>query len=70
MGSTYTALIQQDGAWWVGWVKELSGVNSQGSTREELVQNLCSALEEAIKMNCQDAEEAAGDDYEEVSLEV
>ena len=70
MGATYTALIQRDGDWWVGWVKELSGVNSQGKTREELIQNLGSALEEALQMNRKDAEEAAGDHYEEVSLEV
>ena len=38
--------------------------------REELVQNLGSALEEALPMNRQDAEEAAGDDYEAVNLEV
>ena len=62
MSSTYTALIQQDGEWWLGWIKELSGVNSQGKTEEELVQNLSSALKEALSMNHQDAEE--------VSLEV
>ncbi|MDP6549591.1 MAG: type II toxin-antitoxin system HicB family antitoxin [Dehalococcoidia bacterium] len=51
MNSTYTALIQRDGDWWIGWVKEISGVNSQGRNREELVENLRSALEEALQMN-------------------
>ena len=31
------------------------GVNSQGATREELLDNLCSALREAIEMNRADA---------------
>ena len=70
MNSTYTALIQRDGDWWIGWVKEISGVNSQGRTREELVENLRSALEEALRMNRDDAEAAASGDYEEVSMTV
>ena len=68
MSSTYNALIQHDGDWWIGWVKEISGVNSQAKTREELLENLRSALGEALEMNCQEAEEAATGDYEEVSL--
>ena len=70
MSSTFTALVKRDGQWWIGWVKELGGVNSQGRTREELVENLRSALKEALAMNCQDAEEAAVGDYEELSLTV
>ena len=70
MHSTYTALIQQNGGWWIGWVKEISGVNSQGKTREELVEKLRSALTEAIRMNCEDAEAAASGEFEEVSLGV
>ena len=70
MSSTYTALIQHDGDWWIGWVKEIAGVNSQGKSREELMENLQSALGEALKMNCEDAEASAMDEYEEVSLTV
>jgi predicted RNase H-like HicB family nuclease len=44
------------------------GVNSQGSTREELLDNLRDALEEALEMNRAEARSAAGDTYEEVSL--
>jgi predicted RNase H-like HicB family nuclease len=49
--NNYTALIQRDGPWWVGWIEEIPGVNSQGATREELLENLHSALHEAIEMN-------------------
>ena len=40
MAANYTAVIQQHGAWWIGWVEEVPGVNSQGRTREELLDNL------------------------------
>ena len=51
MPAKYTAIIQQSGEWWIGWVKEIPGVNSQGNTREELLENLRDALEEALEMN-------------------
>ena len=49
MSAKYTALIQRDGPWWIGWIQEISGVNAQGATREELLDNLQSALQEAIQ---------------------
>ncbi len=68
MNTSYTAVIQQDGEWWIGWVEEIPGVNSQGSTREELLDNLRDALEEALEMNREDARSAASGAFEEVSL--
>ncbi len=69
MAATYTAVVQQDGEWWIGWVEEVPGVNSQGQTREELLDNLRDALEEAIEMNREEARAAATGSYEEVSLQ-
>jgi predicted RNase H-like HicB family nuclease len=68
MAVNYTAVVQQDGKWWIGWVEEVPGVNSQGATREELLDNLRDALDEALEMNRQDAKAAAVGEYEEVSL--
>ena len=68
MASGYKAVIQKDGDWWVGWVEEIPGVNSQGATREELLENLRSALQEALEMNRADALAAATGAYEEVSI--
>jgi predicted RNase H-like HicB family nuclease len=65
---TYTAIIRKDEGWWIGWVEEISGVNSQGRTRSELVKNLRSALREALEMNREEALALAGDDYEETLL--
>lgn len=68
MSSNYTAVVRQDGPWWIGWVEEVSGVNSQGQTREELLENLKDALDEALEMNRAEARAAVGGAYEEVSL--
>lgn len=68
MTANYTAVVQQDGEWWIGWVEEVPGVNSQGQTREELLDNLRDALSEALEMNRADARAAAGTSFEEVSL--
>jgi predicted RNase H-like HicB family nuclease len=65
----YTAVIRQDGQWWIGWIEEVPGVNSQGATREELIDNLREALAEAIEMNRQDARKAAGAPFEEVAIQ-
>jgi predicted RNase H-like HicB family nuclease len=68
MANQYTAAVRQDGDWWIGWIEELPGVNSQGATREELMDNLESALNEALEMNRDDARAAAGDGFEEVPV--
>ena len=68
MTTNYTAVIQRDGEWWIGWVEEVPGVNSQATTREELLDNLRDALEEALEMNREDARAAAAGAFEEVSL--
>ena len=66
----YTAVVQRDGDLWVGWIEEIGGVNSQGSTRAELLENLQSALQEALQMNRIDARDAAGNTFEEVQISV
>jgi predicted RNase H-like HicB family nuclease len=68
MATFYTAIIQQHGEWWIGWVEEVPGVNSQGLTREELLDNLRDALDEALEMNRADARAATTGTSEEVSL--
>jgi predicted RNase H-like HicB family nuclease len=68
MGVSFTAVIQQECDWWIGWVEEVPGVNSQGATREELLDNLRDALDEALEMNREDARAAARGAFEEVSL--
>jgi predicted RNase H-like HicB family nuclease len=70
MSANYTAVVQRDGRWWIGWVEEIPGINSQGKTREELLDNLRSALKEMIEMNRAEALTAMEGEYEEVRIEV
>jgi predicted RNase H-like HicB family nuclease len=44
MSQTYTAVIKQSDGWWIGWIEEVPGVNGQGKTREELIEDLRAAL--------------------------
>jgi len=64
----YTAAIQKDGEFWIGWIEEVPGVNSQGYSREELLENLQSALTEALELNREEAQQAAGDNFEEIQI--
>jgi predicted RNase H-like HicB family nuclease len=68
MAASYTAIVQRHGDWWVGWIEEVPGVNSQSQTREELLENLRDALEEALEMNRAEARAAATGAFEEVSI--
>jgi hypothetical protein len=66
--SAYTAVIRQDGPWWIGWVGEVPGVNAQEQSREALLLSLRDVLREALEFNHQDALEAAGPGPEELVL--
>jgi predicted RNase H-like HicB family nuclease len=56
----FTAIAKHDGPWWIGWIKEMPGVNCQERTHAELLESLKSALEEALEFNRADAIAAAG----------
>ena len=70
MSSEYKAVIEQDGDWWIGWIEEIPGVNGQGHTRKEFLENIKSALKEALELNREDALAATNGEYEEVSIQV
>ncbi|MCE9584625.1 MAG: type II toxin-antitoxin system HicB family antitoxin [Planctomycetes bacterium] len=70
MKSAYTAVLQQDGKWWIGWIEEVPGVNSQAATRRGLLANLRSALREALALYRKQALAAATGKFEEEILEV
>lgn len=70
MASTYKAVIQHDGKWWIGWIEEIPGVNGQGTTRAKCLESLRSALKEALEMNRAEALSSVQSPYEEVSIEV
>ena len=68
MKREFTAVIKQDEGWWIGWVEEIPGVNSQGKTKAELLKNLKSAIKEAVEFNQPEARAAAQSDYEEALI--
>ena len=70
MQKTFTAVVKQSGAWWIGWIEEVPGVNCQEASRDELLESLKVTLAEAIQLNRQEAIEAAGQGYEELPIVV
>jgi len=46
-----TAIFEQEGDWWIGYVEELPGANTQGRTLEEARENLKEAVQLIIEAN-------------------
>ncbi len=44
MKSEFTAIYEKQGDWYIGYIEELSGVNTQGKTLAEVRANLKEAL--------------------------
>lgn len=70
MNQTYTAIIQQRGDWWIGWIEEIPGVNCQEKTREKLLDTLRITLAEALEFNRQEAIRIADGGYQEVAIQL
>ena len=70
MNNNYTAVIKQDGDWWIGWIQEVPGVNCQEKSRNELLETLRVTLSEALEHNKRDAIDAAGPNYHEEQIAV
>ena len=68
MHGTYTAVVKQNGGWWIGWIEEIPGVNAQEKTKAELLSSLRGILREALESNRDEARKAAAGDYAEELL--
>ena len=69
MTQNYTAIIQKNNGWWIGWIKEVSGVNCQEHTREALLISLKSGLEDMLELNREEAIlQTEGETFEEVTI--
>jgi len=51
MASTFTAIFEHVGDWWIGYAEELPGANTQGKTIEEARENLKEAIQLTIESN-------------------
>jgi len=45
MTNEFTAVIERDGEWYVGYCPEIPGANGQGRTKDECLQSLAAAIE-------------------------
>ncbi len=55
MRNEFTAIIEQDGEWYVGYCPEIPGANGQGRTVEECRQNLTEAVSLILEDRREDA---------------
>ena len=53
MSNEFTAVVEQDGEWFIAYSPEISGANGQGQTREEAL----ASLADAIKLILEDRRE-------------
>ena len=51
MINTFTAVFEQHGDWWMGYVEEVPGANTQGATLEEARENLKDAVQLVMEAN-------------------
>lgn len=51
MTRQFTAVYKKSGKWYLGWIDEIPGVNTQGKTLKETKENLREALGLVIETN-------------------
>ena len=51
MRNEFTAIVEQDGTWFVAYCAELPGANGQGRTQEECLSNLREAIALILEHN-------------------
>ncbi|MDO8490306.1 MAG: type II toxin-antitoxin system HicB family antitoxin [bacterium] len=51
MNQEFTAVIKKQGKWYLGWIEEVPGVNTQGKTLREVRENIKDALALIIDAN-------------------
>ena len=66
----YTAVYQKQGEWYLGWVEEVPGVNTQGYTKSEVKENLKEALSLTLDANRVFIEQELGQDVQREPLTI
>lgn len=70
MKAELTAIVKQEGDWWLGWVVEIPGANAQEKTKEELLISLKEAVIDILELRAEEARRQAGRDFEEIPLAI
>lgn len=47
----FTAIIKKDKKYFIGWIEEIPGVNTQGKNKKEILNNLSEALSLILETN-------------------
>ncbi len=55
MNAEFTAIVKQDGDWWLGWVEEVPGANAQEKTKEALLESLREAAADILSLRAEEA---------------
>jgi len=55
MRNEFTAIIEQDGEWYIAWCPKVPGANGQGRTREECRSSLAEATALILEDRREDA---------------
>ena len=50
MKAEYTAVVKNEGDWWIGWIEEVPGVNCRERTHEGLMESLRETLRGALAL--------------------
>jgi predicted RNase H-like HicB family nuclease len=62
MHNEFTAIIEQDGEWFIGYCPEIPGANGQGRTVKECRENLAAAISLILEDRREDALRGAPQD--------
>jgi len=60
MTNQFTAIIEKDGVWFVGYCPEVPGANGQGKTKKECKESLSAAISLILEDRRKDALNKAG----------
>lgn len=70
MKAEFTAIVKQDGDWWLGWVEEIPGANAQERTKEELITSLQEAVREILAWRIEESRRHANGCFEEIPFAI
>jgi len=55
MHNEFTAIVEQDGDWFIAYCPEIPGANEQGKTKDECLKNLSEAIDLILEDRREDA---------------
>lgn len=70
MHNEFTAIIEKDNEWYIGYCLEIPGANGQGKTKDECKKNLANAIELILNDRREDALKGIPDDAEKVLINI